>query len=57
MARAVCLIVLPCIIYTFFFAIHFDMLPETGSGTNFMSSEFQTSLKDVQFPEKTPAGK
>lgn len=33
------------------------MLPESGSGTNFMSPEFQTSLRGIKFPQTTPAGK
>lgn len=52
-----CLIVLPCVLYMSFFAIHFSMLTETGGGTTFMSPEFQTSLEGVNFPEKTPAGR
>ncbi|KAI9275246.1 glycosyltransferase family 39 protein [Helicostylum pulchrum] len=54
-ARTVCLILLPCCIYMACFQIHFSMLPESGSGTNFMSPEFQTSLRGIKFPQTTPA--
>ncbi|KAI8077657.1 glycosyltransferase family 39 protein [Thamnidium elegans] len=54
-ARTVCLIILPCCIYMACFLIHFGMLPESGSGTNFMSPEFQTSLEGIKFPQTTPA--
>lgn len=55
--RAICLILIPCIIYITCFEIHFGMLPESGTGTSFMSPEFQTSLKGVKVPESTPIGK
>ncbi|KJE91845.1 protein-O-mannosyltransferase 2 [Capsaspora owczarzaki ATCC 30864] len=45
LARAVCLIVIPAIIYSFFFAIHFAVLTNSGPGDGFMSSRFQTTLK------------
>ncbi|KAI8355651.1 glycosyltransferase family 39 protein [Choanephora cucurbitarum] len=53
MARIICLVLLPCIIYMATFKIHFDMLPLTGSGTSFMSPEFQASMKKTLFPKTT----
>lgn len=57
MARAICLIVLPCIIYIACFQIHFGLLTLSGSGTSFMSPEFQTSLQGINFPKASPSGK
>ncbi|KAI9342069.1 Dolichyl-phosphate-mannose-protein mannosyltransferase-domain-containing protein, partial [Zopfochytrium polystomum] len=45
LARAICLILIPITIYVFLFEIHFLSLPNTGTGTGFMSAEFQASLK------------
>jgi dolichyl-phosphate-mannose-protein mannosyltransferase len=56
MARAVCLIGVPCIIYMACFQIHFAMLPLSGGGSSFMSPEFQSSLQGINFPKTTPAG-
>ncbi|KAJ3116083.1 hypothetical protein HDU96_010458 [Phlyctochytrium bullatum] len=44
-ARALCLIILPLAIYAFLFQVHFWALPNTGSGSGFMSPEFQATLK------------
>ncbi|RUS19622.1 Dolichyl-phosphate-mannose-protein mannosyltransferase-domain-containing protein [Endogone sp. FLAS-F59071] len=44
MARALCLILVPLIIYIFMFQIHFMILPNSGDGDGFMSSEFQQTL-------------
>ncbi|XP_015113145.1 protein O-mannosyl-transferase 2 [Diachasma alloeum] len=44
-ARAVCLIVLPIILYMVFFYIHLTVLNKSGSGDGFYSSEFQSLLQ------------
>ncbi|RUS24203.1 family 39 glycosyltransferase, partial [Jimgerdemannia flammicorona] len=44
MARALCLILVPLVIYMFMFQIHFMILPNSGDGDGFMSSEFQQTL-------------
>ncbi|XP_001600041.2 protein O-mannosyl-transferase 2 [Nasonia vitripennis] len=44
-ARAICLIVLPVILYMLFFYIHFQVLKKSGSGDGFYSSEFQSLLE------------
>ena len=44
-ARAICLIVIPLIVYMFWFWVHFLVLSESGDGDGFMSSEFQQTLK------------
>ncbi|KAJ3192663.1 hypothetical protein HDU67_005391, partial [Dinochytrium kinnereticum] len=44
-ARAICLILLPFTIYTFLFQVHFWALPNSGSGSGFMSPEFQATLR------------
>ncbi|KAK6454560.1 Dolichyl-phosphate-mannose-protein mannosyltransferase-domain-containing protein [Scheffersomyces xylosifermentans] len=43
-ARFWSLIVLPFIIYLFWFYVHFAILTKSGPGDNFMSSEFQETL-------------
>lgn len=57
-ARFWSLIVMPFIIYLFWFYLHFEILNKSGPGDSFMSSEFQESLlespmarsaKDVRF--------
>ncbi|KAI7897500.1 glycosyltransferase family 39 protein [Cokeromyces recurvatus] len=53
LAYFICLILIPFIIYATCFEIHFNMLPLSGTGTSHMSSEFQTSLQGVKFPEST----
>ncbi|KAI8641886.1 glycosyltransferase family 39 protein [Parasitella parasitica] len=54
-ARAVCLIVIPLVIYIGLFKVHFDMLPLSGSGDAAVSSEFQTSLTGHKFPKSSQA--
>ncbi|KAI9467724.1 MAG: glycosyltransferase family 39 protein [Benjaminiella poitrasii] len=53
LAHTICLIFIPFAIYATCFKIHFDMLPLAGTGTSYMSPEFQTSLQGVKFPEST----
>ncbi|KAJ3167910.1 hypothetical protein HDU88_001857 [Geranomyces variabilis] len=50
-ALALCLIVVPAAIYMAAFRIHFAMLPKIGSGTGFMSPEFQSTLKGSEIKE------
>ena len=45
-ARAVALIVLPIILYLFFFWIHFTVLIQSGPGDAFMSPQFQQTLRN-----------
>jgi dolichyl-phosphate-mannose-protein mannosyltransferase len=54
-ARALCLIVLPAIIYAIMFRIHFHILPNSGEGDGFMSPEFQQTL-DGHTNIDTPVG-
>jgi len=44
-ARALALILVPFIIYLFWFWVHFTILTRSGPGDDFMSSEFQETLK------------
>lgn len=57
-ARLFALIIVPFMIYLFWFYLHFSILVKSGPGDSFMSSEFQESLlespmaklaKDVQY--------
>ncbi|CAO3666880.1 unnamed protein product [Rhizopus stolonifer] len=43
-ARAICLIVLPVLIYMTMFVVHFHSLPNSGEGDGFMTPEFQQTL-------------
>lgn len=43
--RAICLIVLPIVLYTIFFYIHLKVLSKSGSGDGFFSSAFQSQLE------------
>ncbi|KAJ3063048.1 hypothetical protein HDU98_001074, partial [Podochytrium sp. JEL0797] len=45
LARALCLIAIPGVIYMFLFQIHFWALPNKGGGSGFMSPEFQSTLR------------
>ncbi|CAO3651753.1 unnamed protein product [Cunninghamella echinulata] len=45
MARFICLIVVPIVIYISIFYLHFSLLPLSGPGDSHMSSHFQHSLK------------
>lgn len=44
MARVVCLIALPILIYVLLFYIHLEQLDHTGNGDGFYSSSFQSQL-------------
>ncbi|KAF9413513.1 hypothetical protein BGZ94_000709 [Podila epigama] len=44
-ARAFSLILVPIVVYLFWFYVHFAILIHSGSGDAFMSSEFQETLK------------
>ncbi|KAF9537425.1 hypothetical protein EC957_008293 [Mortierella hygrophila] len=44
LARAVCLIAVPLVIYMFMFEIHFLLLANSGDGDGFMSAPFQMTL-------------
>lgn len=45
LARCICLIILPILLYVAFFYIHLTILNRSGSGDGFYSSEFQSLLK------------
>lgn len=44
-ARAICLIALPIVLYVFFFYCHLHRLSKSGNGDGFYSSEFQARLE------------
>ena len=43
-ARAVCLVVVPLVLFLYFFHIHFSILDHSGPGNAMMSREFQRTL-------------
>ncbi|CCJ28499.1 unnamed protein product [Pneumocystis jirovecii] len=45
LARALCLIFFPFMLYLLWFYIHFNVLSKTGPGDKFMSSSFQETLE------------
>ena len=45
-ARAIGLIVVPAIVYLFWFWVHFAVLTKSGTGDDFMSPAFQQTLLD-----------
>jgi dolichyl-phosphate-mannose-protein mannosyltransferase len=45
-ARAFSLIVVPITVYLFWFYVHFAILNESGPGDDFMSPQFQDTLKN-----------
>uniref|UniRef100_T1J5X4 Protein O-mannosyl-transferase 2 n=1 Tax=Strigamia maritima TaxID=126957 RepID=T1J5X4_STRMM len=60
-ARAVCLIILPFILYSSFFYIHLKILDKSGSGDGFFSSAFQSQLRgnslyNASLPRKVAYG-
>ncbi|XP_076637885.1 protein O-mannosyl-transferase 2 isoform X1 [Colletes latitarsis] len=44
-ARCICLIFLPMLLYMIFFYVHFSVLNRSGNGDGFYSSEFQSLLE------------
>lgn len=46
MARVLGLIVVPIIVYLFWFWVHFAILIRSGTGDDFMSAAFQKTLHD-----------
>ncbi|KAJ2227429.1 hypothetical protein IWW45_007043 [Coemansia sp. RSA 485] len=46
-ARAFALIVVPLVVYLFWFQVHFSVLHKSGDGNAFMSPEFQNTLDGV----------
>ena len=58
LARVLCLIVLPIVVYVAVFFIHLKVLSKTGNGDGFYSSAFQVSLEgNVLNTEAAPRGK
>lgn len=60
-ARALCLICLPAVIYMLIFHIHFKILNKSGNGDGFFSSAFQSQLVgnklyNVSMPENVAYG-
>ncbi|KAK9761044.1 Dolichyl-phosphate-mannose--protein mannosyltransferase 4 [Basidiobolus ranarum] len=47
-ARALCLILVPCVLYLSFFYMHFGLLYKTGPGDKHMSPVFQMTLQGNQ---------
>ncbi|KAJ4345521.1 Dolichyl-phosphate-mannose--protein mannosyltransferase 4 [Didymosphaeria variabile] len=45
-ARAIGLIVIPFLLYLFWFQVHFSILSRSGPGDDFMTPEFQETLSD-----------
>ena len=50
-ARAVCLGVVPLVVYMLTFAVHFQVLSLPGDGESFMSWPFRQTLKDNSMPD------
>ena len=50
-ARAVCLGVVPLVVYMLTFAVHFKVLSLPGDGESFMSWPFRQTLKDNSMPD------
>ncbi|KAI9207511.1 Dolichyl-phosphate-mannose-protein mannosyltransferase-domain-containing protein [Polychytrium aggregatum] len=50
-ARALCLIVLPVVVYALLFQVHFMVLYKSGNGNGFMSPEFQATLQGNEVPD------
>ena len=44
LARIICLIIAPCLVFMFCFKIHFDLLTNSGTGDAMMPSLFQANL-------------
>ena len=45
-ARAFGLILVPAVVYMFWFWVHFTILTHSGPGDEFMSSKFQQTLRN-----------
>ncbi|KAJ8045755.1 Protein O-mannosyl-transferase 2 [Holothuria leucospilota] len=61
LARVLCLIIFPVLVYIAFFAVHFYTLNKSGPGDGFFSSGFQSKLignrlHNVSMPEKIAYG-
>ena len=50
LAKLVCLLIIPFIIYCMAFKIHFDTLTISGDGAGFMSSSFRSTLSNSNIP-------
>jgi len=55
MARAICLILLPIILYIAIFFVHLSVLSKTGNGDGFYSSLFQATLEGNKIQNATVA--
>lgn len=56
-ARVLCLIIMPALLYMGIFYIHLEVLNNTGPGDGFYSSAFQISLKgNYLHTSSTPRG-
>lgn len=53
-AKLICLLIVPFIIYTFAFKIHFDTLTESSNDAGFMSSSFRSTLNNNNIPYNIP---
>ncbi|ODV58029.1 dolichyl-phosphate-mannose-protein mannosyltransferase PMT1 [Ascoidea rubescens DSM 1968] len=54
-SRGFILLGIPLILYLFFFSIHFQLLPNEGDGSAFMSSAFRSTLSGNTIPKTTKA--
>ncbi|WFD35271.1 dolichyl-phosphate-mannose--protein mannosyltransferase [Malassezia cuniculi] len=52
MARALCLIVIPVVMYIGFFRIHFAILVNSGTGDQFMTWPFRHTLNGNKIPDR-----
>ena len=58
LARALCLIVLPVVLYLAIFYVHLSVLNRSGPGDGFFSSAFQVGLEGNDLhTANTPKGK
>ncbi len=56
LARALCLILLPITVYMALFEVHFLVLHNKGTGSNFMSPVFQATLKGNEIADTFVGG-
>lgn len=54
-ARATMLLGIPAVIYLFCFSLHFQVLPNEGPGSAFMTSAFRAGLRGSPVPKSTTA--